>query len=430
VLATWWPLAASWLLMSLEGPMGSAVIARLPQPEVNLAAWGGIVRPLSLIIEAPIIMLLAASTELSRHRRTYRKVYRFMMWTSAALTVLHALTAFTPLYDVVAGRIIGAPTPTLAPARIGMMVMTPWTWAIAYRRFKQGVLIRFEEAGAVGTGTLIRLTSYGLTLGVGFLVGTVPGVIVASAASAIGVVAEAVYAGLRARSVVRGPLRRAPVTGDPLTLRTFLDFYVPLALTSILNLLGPPVISAALSRMPQALDSLAIWPVVTGLLFLLRSGGIAYNEVVVALLGRPEARRHLRRFALLIGLASTLLWLGIAATPVAEFWFQSLSALSPRLAELARRSFWLVGLMPALAVFRNWHQGRLVNRHRTRAITEAVALYLVVLGLIQGVGIALQLDPGAFVGLLGLSIAELTQVVWLWFRSRRVDRPTLQRSNV
>ena len=40
----------------------AATMARLPDPAVNLAAFGGIVFPLALLVEAPIIMLLAAST--------------------------------------------------------------------------------------------------------------------------------------------------------------------------------------------------------------------------------------------------------------------------------------------------------------------------------------------------------------------------------
>ena len=38
VLRTWWPLAASWLLMGVELPLLAAVIARLDNPEINLAA--------------------------------------------------------------------------------------------------------------------------------------------------------------------------------------------------------------------------------------------------------------------------------------------------------------------------------------------------------------------------------------------------------
>ena len=64
ILRTWWPLAASWMLMGFEGPAVAAVVARMAEPKINLAAWGGVVFPLSLMVEAPIIMMLAASTAL------------------------------------------------------------------------------------------------------------------------------------------------------------------------------------------------------------------------------------------------------------------------------------------------------------------------------------------------------------------------------
>jgi len=41
ILKTWWPLAASWLLMGAELPALIAVVARLPDPAINLAAYGG-----------------------------------------------------------------------------------------------------------------------------------------------------------------------------------------------------------------------------------------------------------------------------------------------------------------------------------------------------------------------------------------------------
>jgi hypothetical protein len=91
-----------------ELPALAAVVARLPNPEINLAAYGGIVFPIALIIESPIIMLLAASTALSKDWPSYRKLYRFMMVAGAALTALHIMIAFTPLYSVVAVRILGA----------------------------------------------------------------------------------------------------------------------------------------------------------------------------------------------------------------------------------------------------------------------------------------------------------------------------------
>ncbi|MBS3750984.1 MAG: hypothetical protein KGY39_05685, partial [Anaerolineales bacterium] len=142
ITRTWWPLAASWLLMALELPAISAVMARLANPKINLAAYGGIVFPIALIVEAPVIMLLAASTALSKDWSSYRKIRKFMMISGASLTAIHALIAFTPLYDLISSQIIGAPQEIISPARTGLMIMLPWTWAIAYRRFNQGVLIR------------------------------------------------------------------------------------------------------------------------------------------------------------------------------------------------------------------------------------------------------------------------------------------------
>ena len=41
VWITWYPLALSWLMMGIELPLLSAVVARLANPEVNLGAYGG-----------------------------------------------------------------------------------------------------------------------------------------------------------------------------------------------------------------------------------------------------------------------------------------------------------------------------------------------------------------------------------------------------
>ena len=81
--------------------------------------------------------------------------------------------------------------------------------------------------------------------------------------------------------------------------------------------------------MPRALISLAAWPVVTGLIFMLRSLGIAFNEVVVALLDEPGAAPALRRFTGILAAGTTLALVAIAATPVAPWWFSRVSALSP-----------------------------------------------------------------------------------------------------
>ena len=429
IFSTWWPLAMSWLFMSLELPALSAVIARLEDPEIHLAAYGGVVFPLALIIEAPVIMLLAASTALSKDWPSYLKLRNYMIASGAILTALHIAIAFTPLYYIVVEGIIGAPPEIVEPSRIGLMVMTPWTWAIAYRRFNQGVLIRFGHPRSVSIGTFIRLGANICVLLIGFSIGTLPGIVVATSAVAVSVVAEALFVAMRIKPVIREQLKPAPLVEPPLTYRAFANFYIPLALTSLLTLIVQPLGSAALSRMPQALESLAVWTVLTGLTFMLRSLGITFNEVVVALLDEPLSTSGLWRFAKTLAIGTTLFQLIMVVTPLAGIWFGKISALPPNLSEMATLGLWFALPMPAMAALQSWYQGSILQSRKTRGIPEAVVIFLATVALILGIGITLNSITGLFVGLLAFSTAMFTQTIWLWYRSRSTILATFNRDN-
>jgi hypothetical protein len=405
-------------------------MARLPNPEINLAAYGGIVFPLALIIESPVIMLLAASTALSKDHASYRLIRRFMLISAAALTGLHILIAFTPLYYFVAEQVLGAPQVIVEPGRIGLMLMTPWTGSIAYRRFNQGVLIRYGHSKKVGIGTVVRLSADLTVLLVGYSIGTIEGIVVATCAVSAGVISEAIYSGIAVRPVVNNQVQAMKPVDPPLQMNAFLKFYFPLVLTSLLTLLVQPIGSASLSRMPLALASLAVWPVLSGLTFMFRSIGVAYNEVVVALLEEPLSTQRLRRFTVYLTTASTLVVMLVALTPISTLWFQGLSGLDPELAKMA-----VIGLaigIPTvgLSVLQSWFQGLLLHGGRTRAITEAVVLFLVACTVFLWIGVSWSAYTGLFWAMASFSTAMLLQTIWLWHRSRPEERVVQERDDL
>jgi hypothetical protein len=420
VFKIWWPLAASWLMMGAELPVLSAVVARLADPEINLAAYGGIVFPLALIIESPVIMLLAASTALSKDWDSYIKIRRFMMVTAGSMTGIHVLIAFTPLYYFVVEGILNAPAEIIEPARVGMMIMTPWTWSIAYRRFNQGVLIRFGHSQTITIGTLIRLSTDTLVLVSGYLIGSIPGIIVASSAVALSVIAEASYVGVVVRPVINNQLKLEPPVEDPLTLRSFLNFYIPLAMTSLLTLLALPIGSAALGRMPFSLPSLAVWPVITGLVFMFRSLGVAYNEVVVALLDTVGSSTYLRKFAIRLALITSFTLGVMAVTPLSRVWFDLVSGLSPTLVEMARIALWLAIPLPAMAAMQSWYQGSLLFGRKTKGITEAVVIYLISITGFLLFGVMRGEVAGLYIAMVAMGFSMAVQTGWLWFRSQGI----------
>ncbi len=418
VARTWLPLAASWLVMGLEMPVVSAIIARLADPEVHLAAYGGVVFPVSMLVEAPVIMLLSASVALAKDAPAARLIYRFMMLLSAALTVLHALLAFTPLFDYLVIPLLGPPEAVVEPARIGLRIMLPWTWAIGYRRYHQGLLIRYGRSHHVSIGTGLRLLTVGVTAGVaGPLLGA-PGIVAASAAIAAGVTVEAVYSALAALPVVRTRLAAAPA-GAALTLPAFLTFYLPLVLTGMLSLFVQPIGSAAIARMPDALASLAVWPVANGFLFMIRSVAFALNAVVVALLDRPGAYRALLRFTQVLAAAMLAISLAVAFTPLSGLWFGSLSGLGPELTALATLGFAWALLMPPLDAYRNFIQGLAVFAKRTAAVSSSMILFLAVSAALLAFGIVTQRFTALPMAMLAFAAATAAQVAWLWAKVRR-----------
>ena len=158
ITAAWWPLALSWMLMGLELPLIAAVVGRLPQPELMLAAFGGVAFPLGLLIESPIIMMLAASTAIARDGQAWKRLNKWMHIVSAGLTALLVLLITTPLFEFVVVDLLDVPEPVRGPAWVGLLCLLPWPWAIADRRTRQGLLICYDRKIAVAQGTGIRLS--------------------------------------------------------------------------------------------------------------------------------------------------------------------------------------------------------------------------------------------------------------------------------
>ncbi len=403
--------------MGIEQPAVAAIIARLPDTKVQLAAYGSVVFPIALLIEAPIIMLLAASTELSRDRIRYAQMVRFTRLFGIGLTAVHIVVAATPVGPWFIEAALKVPTEVAEASGPGLWLMIPWSWAIASRRTGQGLLIRIGRSRTVGLATGVRLLVSSTVLGVGLFTQAASGVEVGTAALSLGVLSEAAFVHV---FVLRVAVPSLPSTSDapPLSTAGFLSFYLPLALTPVVILVIQPIGTAAISRMPDVLGSLAVWPVVVGLGFVLQSVGLAFNEVVVAQIARPGAREMLWRFASRLAVTLTALWLVFSLSPVASWWFEHVANLPADLLKPALLGLLLAAPQPASRVLQSWYQGLLVAEHRTRPITEAVVVFGLACGVVMGIGMLWQGTPGVYVALLGFTVGRAAQTVWLWWRCR------------
>ena len=168
----------------------------------------------------------------------------------------------------------------------------------------------------------------------------------------------------------------------------------------------------------------------SNVIFVLRSVGVAYNEVVVALLDEKGAAPTLRRFAWLLSLAVTGVLLALAATPLSQLWFGTLLGIPADLVPMARLAVWLALPWPAMAVWQSWYQGVILFSRRTRAVTEAVALYLLWSALGMGLGLWWDRTPGLYVVTLAFATGAVLQTLWLHGRARPTLRVLAQRDGL
>jgi hypothetical protein len=418
VLRFWLPLAASWLLMATESLAVNAIIARMAEATLQLAALG-IALSLAQAAESPIISLLTASNALARDRGSFRLLHRFTLGLNAIVTMVMLLLGLTPLFDLVVVQLIGTPAEIAVKVRPVLWAMTLWPAAIGFRRFHQGLMIRHGYTRQIGYGTAIRLfTAVGVSLA-GLVLGKLEGATVGGLALGASSLAESTYVWYVARPAVQKVKgTRALAERSSLTLRDLLRFYAPLALTSTITLSTTPLINAGMARSPYPVESLAVWPVVSGQLFAVRSFGLSLQEVVVALLDGPAAMRILRRFATMVGVGSLALLLAIAFTPLAPWGQQRIAGLSEDLTVFAVAALRLAALLPVLAVVVNMLRGIVVTGKATSAIAQATVFNLLALGSVLLIGAKLGLLPGASLAAVALTVSQLTESAWLWHRAR------------
>ncbi len=411
----WVPLAATWLMMAVEGPFLAAIIARLADAKFNLAAFG-VAYSFALIIEAPIIMLMSASTALVKNRDAYLKMRRFTNVLNGGITLLMLLLVIPPVFYFLTEDLIGLPGNVARLTHTATIILLPWPAAIGFRRFYQGILIRSRRARLVAVGTIIRLVSMAATAVVFFLL-KVNGAASGAAALSVGVTCEAIAGWSMAQQPVKKLLAEAeapPPTSPPLTYSYITKFYIPLAMTSILSLGVHPFITFFLGKSRFAIESLAILPVVNSLVFLFRSMGLSYQEVIIALMGdKGRNYFHLRNFAILMGVL-TVTGLGlIAFTPLAAMWFQQVSGLSIELAQFAFLPAQLMTLLPALTVLISFQRSLLVSSAFTSPITTATAIEVTGIILVLWISIFFCDAVGAVAAALAYTTGRLLANLYL-----------------
>ncbi len=388
-------------MMSVEGVFLSALIARLDEPIYNLAAYG-VAFAFALIIEAPVIMMMTASTALVKDSFSFNKLKRFTYFLITIITLLMLILVIPAIFYFLTEDLIGLPKRVSYLTHIATIILLPWPAAIGYRRFYQGVLIRNNLTRRVAYGTVIRLTTMTITAFVIYFYFDVPGVAVGASALTVAVLAEAIASRLMTISIVKKLHDNPSTNNEKITYKEIYKFYYPLAVMSLLSLGVQPFVTFFVVQSRMAIESLAVLPVITSFVFIFRALGLSYQEVIIAQMGDDKGGYiPLRNFAVVLAGVLSIILLIIAFTPLADFWFKEVSGLSNFLSEFARTPLKIMAIIPALTVFISFQRSVLVSDKNTAPITWGTAIEFTVIVIVM----LLSINVFSFVGAVAATIS-------------------------
>ena len=414
---TWWPIAISWVLLALEPMFFSSVISRYPNAKINLAAYGNVAWMIPIVIQSPIMLIQAASATLCKDKETFYKLRKFSNWMSIGLTALHVLIAVTPLYFFVVRTVLNVPEEVVGVARQGLIFMIPWAGSISYRRFHQGILVRFGHTRRMSFGTILRLISDVACVALLALIPGINGLAVATAAQGFSVFLEGVYVGIVTQPVIKKELK-SNNGAEVISWKSFTKYYTPFMLNSIVFILYNPMNSAAMGRLPFALASLATWPVVNGFAHMINNLGQASREVTLTYIRHEGAFPVIRKFCLIVGVISVVLLSLFCFTPLFDWYLKVVVSLPSDLLQYAKTTLLLlipVGLTFSLS---NMFTGLIAFSGKTISLlTSTIVMLLVVF---TGLMVAIFLQPfeGIYVVAGVYLIASIVQFGWLYWTNR------------
>jgi hypothetical protein len=406
------PLSLSDVTMACGDPMITTTLAHLPDAQVNLAAVG-IAKSLAIFFESPIIMILHASNALAGSQDSRKALWRFTLLVGGGLTFVLSLLGLPIIFSFVGVSLLGIPSAMLATVSQVLLLMGGWPFAIAWRRYFQGLLIYHGQSRAVAKASIFRLFTLALVLTGGFFF-PISGGVLAGFALISGVIVEAVAVTIFAR-LSGATIPRETVTQPnlPRNLAQVGKFYLPLANSMMVVWGGRAILISILARAEDATVAIAAWSAAWGLVLVIANSTRMIQQMVIKY-HHQVSDKQLLTFAISVGAACSTLLLFMSLTPVGDRIVQSFIGNDLTLAKSMKPVLLICAIVPLLVALQNATQGFLVSENRTGHVNlstwlgTGTLLIIATLAINKGMNGAIS----AAMAMITSMLVEVTCLIW------------------
>ncbi len=408
------PLAFNSILMMIEMPVVTAGISRLPEPELNLAGYGIIVA-VTFTLQNLIVPLTHTGNALGRSRHSFYLLRKFSFVMCLLMALISIIIYYTPVYDWLVIGLLAVPEHVARHAQPGVQLMVAAGFAIGWRRFYHGVLIRHGFTGIVGWITIIRAAALLIVTYSLVTANSVTGIVMAGYALTISASIESLVVTVVAEWVLQRSrrVRWASSHSFRLTYGQALRFFLPLALVLVLNNGVRPLITSAMTRLPEPVLSLATFPVAYGVFHLVYLPVSVLTQMVIAYVRDQASHTAMRRF---IPTVCLLAWAGLllaSFTPVIDFYLSAILGVPEDVRVAAVPAVRILSLYIVLAIFQVRYQGLLVAARRTSSTQLATFLNVGAACVTLLIGYFIGTIPGVILGCIAYVVGFAVETLAL-----------------
>jgi len=408
VLRIWAPTALGSSVLMVEIPVILALAARGPRGAPSLAGLG-VALSLILLVNSPALALASTTATLSRGAVAVARLRTLALLAGVLPAALLVAVLLTPTADWLFRSLINVPANAVSLTRVALWLLAPAPLVVAWRRYQHGLLVAAGATGPIALASFARIAISIAVASTALAATGVSGAALGAAALTSGATGEAlVVTALARRTGALDEARRRP-GADP-SLRSLIRFHLPLAATMALSMVPQPLVTAGIARGQHPEISLAAWPVLYGLVWVLAGSAAEIESITASKHGEPGGRHATRTFATLLGSTLALLLLLALATPLARLYFVDVSGVHGAAADAGTRAARAAVVLPLLYALRPWLRGALIARGRTTAVQWAMGASIVVLVPVLTAGVAFSSFDGVTIGAAALVVALVAEL--------------------
>lgn len=368
LLSFFLPLAASSMMMMGSHSIISSALARTANAAVALAAYS-VAQSVSVMFESPCHNIRRMAIALLDDKASYNAIRGASLIIFGLVLSSVLLIAYGPLGPFIFVKLLGISGELYPEVISTFRLFLVFPVVSTLRAFYQGLIIKRRKTYIITINMVLRLILMLIAAQILPRLPGIPGGGVGAILLAIGVGSEAILATITAFTWKK-TLGDEPSGGQaPLSNRSVLLFYLPLAAASVIENFAKPLINSGLAR--TASPELAIAGYQVAYSFAWIFVGIAFNihQVVIVFANDAASLVKVRRFVWAVGLITTCSLLLLTLTGGTGWIIENVIGVDAAIRQTAVNNVIVLAFMPLTFCLSEFFAGMLIVGRQTSSVT-------------------------------------------------------------